>query len=51
MIEVTLTIGTQTLTDIMVLVVKDSDDVETRDRKKQLPVVLGMNVQGKLRTF
>ena len=50
-IEVTLTIGTQTLTDTMVLVVKDSDDVETRDRKKQLPVVLGMNVLRKIENF
>ena len=50
-IEVTLTIGTQTLADIMVLVVKHSDDIETRDRKKQVPVVLGMNVLGKIENF
>ena len=50
-IEVTLTIGTQTLADIIVLVVKDSDDIETRDRKKQVPVVLGMNVLGKIENF
>ena len=42
---------TETLTDIMVLVVKDSDDVETRDRKKQLPVVLGMYVLRNIENF
>ena len=50
-VEVTLTIGTQTLADIMVLAVNDSDDIETRDRKKQVPVVLGMNVLGKMENF
>ena len=47
----TLSIGTQTLTDVIVLVVKDPDDVETRHRKKLQPVLLGMNVLRRIENF
>ena len=50
-IEVILTFGTQTLIDVIVLVLKDPDDVETRHRKKLQLVLLGMNVLGRIDNF
>ena len=50
-IEITMGISTQTISNVLVLVVKDSIDEETRQRNALTPAVLGMNVLGKMENF
>ena len=44
-------ISTETISNVLVLVVKDSIDEETRQRKALTPALLGMNVLGKMENF